>query len=94
MSNSIVDLVNSRRSNVNNNPQTNSQIQQVKNLMYQIKNSQNPQMMLQNIIMQNPNMQGILSLMRANNASPQQIAQLLAQQKGIDLNSLIKELQS
>ena len=62
--------------------------------MYQIKNSQNPQMMLQNIIMQNPNMQGILSLMRANNASPQQIAQLLAQQKGIDLNSLIKELQS
>lgn len=94
MSNSIVDLVNSRRSNVNNNPQTNPQIQQVKNLMYQIKNSQNPQMMLQNIIMQNPNMQGILSLMRANNASPQQIAQLLAQQKGIDLNSLIKELQS
>lgn len=75
-------------------PQTNPQIQQIKNLMYQVKNSQNPQMMLQNIIMQNPNMQNVLNLMRMNNANPQQIAQLLAQQKGIDLNSLIMELQS
>lgn len=75
-------------------PQTNPQIQQIKNLMYQVKNSQNPQMILQNIIMQNPNMQNVLNLMRLNNASPQQIAQLLAQQKGVDLNNLIMELQS
>ena len=74
--------------------QTNPQIQQIKNLMYQVKNSQNPQMILQNIIMQNPNMQNVLNLMRLNNASPQQIAQLLAQQKGVDLNNLIMELQS
>jgi hypothetical protein len=75
-------------------PQTNPQIQQIKNLMYQVKNSQNPQMILQNIIMQNPSMQNVLNLMRLNNASPQQIAQLLAQQKGVDLNNLIMELQS
>ena len=74
--------------------QTNPQIQQIKNLMYQVKNSQNPQMILQNIIMQNPSMQNVLNLMRLNNASPQQIAQLLAQQKGVDLNNLIMELQS
>lgn len=74
--------------------QTNPQIQQIKNLMYQVKNSKNPQMILQNIIMQNPSMQNVLNLMRLNNASPQQIAQLLAQQKGVDLNNLIMELQS
>lgn len=75
MSNSILDLVNSQRSS-----QTLPQgTQMAKNLMAQIKNSQNPQMMLQNIAMQNPNFNNILNMVQMSNLTPQQFAQKMAQ---------------
>ena len=87
MSNSIMDLVNSQQ------PQQNTQIQKVKNLMAQMRNVQNPQMAFQNLLRQNPNLNNIFNTVQMSNLSPQQFAQMLAQQKGIDLNSLIQELQ-
>ena len=87
MSNSIMDLVNSQQ------PQQNTQIQKVQNLMAQMRNVQNPQMAFQNLLRQNPNLNNIFNTVQMSNLSPQQFAQMLAQQKGIDLNSLIQELQ-
>ena len=87
MSNSIMDLVNSQQ------PQQNTQIQKVKNLMAQMRNVHNPQMAFQNLLRQNPNLNNIFNTVQMSNLSPQQFAQMLAQQKGIDLNSLIQELQ-
>lgn len=82
-----MDLVNSQQ------PQQNTQIQKVKNLMAQMRNVQNPQMAFQNLLRQNPNLNNIFNTVQMSNLSPQQFAQMLAQQKGIDLNSLIQELQ-
>lgn len=66
------------------------QIQQIKNLMQQIKMSANPTSAIQTLIAQNPNLRLLLN----NSSSLQQIAQNMAQQKGIDLNALIQQLQS
>ena len=90
MSNSIMDLVNSQ---LKPRAQQETQIQRVKNLMSQIKSNQNPQVAFQNMLRQNPNLNNIFNTIQMSNLSPQQFAQMLAQQKGIDLNSLIKELQ-
>ena len=72
----------------------NPQIQQIKNMMKQMQSASNPQVFLQNMIAQNPVMQQAFNAMRMSNASPQQFAQMLAQQKGVDLNALIQALQS
>ena len=44
--------------------------------------------------MQNPTVQNILNIVRASGMTPQQYAQMLAQQKGVDLNDLIRQLQN
>ena len=62
--------------------------------MNQIQASKNPQLALQNMLMQNPNLNLINNLLHLNNGNLQQTAQFIAQQRNIDLNSLIQELQS
>lgn len=62
--------------------------------MHQIQASQNPQAMLQNAIMQNPNLQKAAQMIRMSGASPQQLAALLAQQNNVNLDDLIRELQA
>ena len=46
-----------------------------------------------NLLQQNPNLQKISSLLKMGNGNLQQAAQILAQQKGVNLNALIQELQ-
>ena len=70
MSNSILDLVNSQR----NSQQLPQGTQMVKNLMAQMRNSQNPQAILQNIAKQNPNFNNVLNAIQMSNLSPQQFA--------------------
>ena len=62
--------------------------------MNQIQASKNPQLALQNMLMQNPTLNLINNLLHLNNGNLQQTAQFIAQQRNIDLNSLIQELQS
>lgn len=73
------------------NPQM---VQQLKTIMNQIQSSKNPQLALQNMLMQNPNLNLINNLLHLNKGNLQQTAQFIAQQRNIDLNSLIQELQS
>lgn len=61
--------------------------------MRQAQSSQNQQEFLTNMLQSNPNLQTLSMLLKSNNGSLQQVAQLMAQQKGIDLNMLIQELQ-
>ena len=60
--------------------------------MRQAQSSQNQQEFLTNMLQNNPNLQTLSILLKSNNGSLQQVAQLMAQQKGIDLNMLIQEL--
>ena len=61
--------------------------------MRTIQNNANPQMALQNFLLNNPSTAAIAELLKQGNGSLQQAAQILANQKGIDLNNLINQLQ-
>ena len=60
--------------------------------MNSIQFASNPQLALQQLMNQNPIIQNIMKLNK-NGTSLQNIAQTMAQQKGIDLNSVIQQLQ-
>ena len=62
--------------------------------MQQMRMAQNPQLFLQQMMTQNPNLQKVVNMIKMSGSTPQQFAQMLAQQQGIDLNALIQQLQS
>ena len=68
-------------------------IQQTKELMQQYRFLSNPNA-LQELAKQNPNVKNILTLSQKHGVSLQQIAQIMAQQKGYNLNDIINKLQS
>ena len=90
---SFLDQLNNQRNNVNPTTQ-NPQLQQIKNMMKTIQCSQNPQLALQNLITQNPSMKNVINMIQSRGLNLQQVAEMMAAQKGVDLNQLIKELQS
>lgn len=69
----------------------NPQMQQIKNLMHQMQNIPNPQAALQQLVMSNPYLSNIINL---SNGNLEQAARSLASQRGIDINTLLQELQS
>ena len=96
MQNPILFQINNQRNNNAQQIQSNQQFQippQIKNLMNSIQFASNPQLALQQLMNQNPIIQNIMKLNK-NGTSLQSIAQTMAQQKGIDLNSVIQQLQS
>lgn len=54
--------------------------------------SANPQMALQNIVNQNPNLQNILNLANSNGANLQQVFYNMAKQKGVNPEDVINAL--
>lgn len=77
-----------------NQPYQSNQFASAKNLYKMVKNSNNPSVMLQNIISQNPQMQQVVNLAQSKNLNYQQIFRELARQKGIDPDKFIQELQN
>lgn len=75
-------------------PQMNPSIQQIKNMMSMVQMSANPQMALQNIVNQNPNLQNILNLANSNGANLQQVFYNMAKQKGVNPEDIINALRS
>lgn len=62
--------------------------------MNQYKSIQDPQYIFDNLAQQRPEVKAIMALQQKNGVSLKQIAEVMAQQKGIDLNNLIQQLQS
>lgn len=77
-----------------NNPMNPQMIQQVKKIMNQIKMAQNPQLALNQILMNNPNVNSIIELVKNNNGNLQTAFYNLAKQKGINPAEFMKELMS
>jgi len=75
-------------------PQMNQSIQQIKNMMSMVQMSANPQIALQNIVNQNPNLQNILNLANSNGANLQQVFYNMAKQKGVNPEDIINALRS
>ena len=61
-------------------------------MMNAIKASANPQLALQSLLNQNPQMQQVYNLIQSS-GNPQQLFYELAQQRGVDPNSILQQLQ-
>ena len=66
-------------------------IQQTRNLMQQMKNSQNPQALLAQALESNPNTAAIANMLKGGN-NLEGIAKMIAQNKGYDINEVIRQL--
>lgn len=64
-------------------------LQPLKNIMRQIQNAPNAEQLLLN---QFPGLQNVLNLARTRNVSLEQIARIMAQQKGRNIDDIIQEL--
>ena len=60
--------------------------------MQTVQTAQNPQLMLQQMMTQNPQLQNVATMLQNSGSSPEQFARALAQQKGININNLISWL--
>ena len=69
-----------------------SNIQQIKNMMNVVNNSQNPSMMLQNLAQQNPQMRQVMDIIRQSGGDPKTAFYNMAKQKGIDPNQILNML--
>ena len=85
------------RNGLNPQPQQqmplNQSIDAVKGMMAQLKGASNPQAMLVQMLQNNPNTAAISSMLQ-NGGSLEGIARQMAAQRGIDINSLINQLNS
>lgn len=72
--------------------QLNDSIEAVRGMMQQVKYSQNPQAMLAQLLQNNPNTAAIAGMLK-NNGNLEQVARQMAQERGIDINQLIRQLQ-
>lgn len=65
----------------------------LKQLISSFKNSNNPQEFLNSYIKNNPQAQNIYSMLQNSNKSPKELFYFLAQEKGIDPNTILSMLQ-
>lgn len=70
----------------------NNNLTQIKNAFNVIKNSNNPQMLLQNMIRQNPQMQQVMNIVRQNGNDPKTAFYALAKQRGVNPEQILQML--
>ena len=75
-----------------NSGQTLQRIQQVKNLMNQIKTAQNPQLMLNQLVSSNPQLQNALNFIKQNGGDPKTAFFNYARQQGVDPQEILNLL--
>jgi len=68
-------------------------MQQIKGVMNQIKMAQNPQYALNQMLMSNPQIAQAINFIKSSGGNPQQAFYNLAQQKGVDPQMVLNELQ-
>ena len=74
------------------NPQQNNLNSNFKNFINIFKKSSNPQQLINGLMKNNPQMQNIYSQLQNSNKNPKQLFYELANQKGIDPNSILQLL--
>ena len=72
--------------------QTGNNLQYIRQMMNLIRNSNNPQYALQQMIQSDPRMQNVMSIIRQNGGDPRTAFYNLAQQKGIDPEEVLRML--
>ena len=77
---------------LNQSQQLPSNLNQIKSMMNMVRGAQNPKMMLQNMINQNPQMRQVMNLVQQNGGDPKTAFYNLARQKGIDPDQVLNML--
>lgn len=91
MPNPILEQANKRNQiPMNNNNLTEQLIQQIQ----QFSQLTNPQIALNQMMMNNPNIREIINFIHQNGNNPQTAFYMLAKQKGIDINKIKQALQN
>lgn len=65
---------------------------QIKNMMNVVKNARNPQMMLQNMLQQNPQIRTVMQYVNKNGGDPKAAFYALAKEKGVNPEEIISML--
>lgn len=81
MSNPILEMLNARAP-----MQMNSSLAQTISM---IKNSRNPQQMLQSVAQNNPQVRQVINMIQNSNMSPKDLFYKMAKQKGVDPNQIV-----
>lgn len=82
-----------------NNPMLNqlgrslpSNLNQIKQMANMFKNVKNPQMLIQNMMMQNPQMKQVMDFINQNGGDAKSAFYKLADQRGVDPNEILNML--
>ena len=75
-----------------NQSQINQSLAPVKNMLNMVRSAGNPQMMLNQMIGQNPQMKQVMEYINANGGDPKTAFYKLAQEKGVDPNEILRQL--
>lgn len=67
-------------------------INQIKNMFNLMKNASNPQAMLQSLVNKNPEMKSVMNLVQQSGGDPKTAFYKLAQEKGVDPNTILQML--
>ena len=70
----------------------NPQMQQYKHLLNTMQGVQNPQSMLQQMASTNPQLKNVMQLVQSSGKSPKDVFYQLAQEKGVDPESILSQL--
>ena len=73
-------------------PQIMQSIQQAKGMMQQLKSYQNPNIVLQQMVQQNPQLRQVYQMCQGQ--SPKDMYYAMAKQMGVDPEAVLKQLQS
>ena len=69
-----------------------SSVKPIKQMMNTVRMAQNPQLFLQNMINQNPQMQNVMRLVNSSNKSPKDLFYEMAKQQGVDPEQVLNML--
>ena len=70
----------------------NPMMQRVKQMMGMVNSAQNPQLMLNQLMMNNPQMKQVMDVIQASGGDPQKAFYALAEQKGVDPQEILNML--
>lgn len=67
-------------------------MQNVRQMMGMLNNSQNPQVMMNSMVQNNPNMKQVMDIINQSGGDPKKAFYALAEQKGIDPQEILNML--
>lgn len=71
-----------------------NQMTPIKNLLNQLKAIRNPNAFMQNLIAQNPQLKNVMDYVNANGGNPKDAFYKMAEEKGVNPDEILSQLQS